>query len=322
MSKKIQNIATSLIRTDGQTQMRASLNQEKVREYAEIVRECLEVAEEKTPVDANILDYLETPFPPVVLFYDGREYWVGAGHHRIRAFELNNIPVAPADVRDGGFREALFYATGGNKHGLPMSTADKRKAVTILLQDEEWSQQMSLREIAAHAGVSHEFVRQMATKLKKGEPTEEAPKPAKEAKPPKEIAPPRLSTVDTPAEPAPSDDELTDDEWLNSLPIYLALKTAKHRGQLVGQDALYYRTLQQRGTLEQLNRDVSRTLDVNDGSTPFRSQVVAFVRLPHPRDWKVCSGCRRSGCARCQSAGYSMNSGTDPAEFLEKTHDD
>lgn len=54
----------------------------------------------------------------------------------------------------------MQYAVGANAaHGLRRTNADKRRAVTMLLDDPE-SVQWSDREIAKACAVSHEFVRQ------------------------------------------------------------------------------------------------------------------------------------------------------------------
>src|SRR5713226_8682144 len=64
----------------------------------------------------------------------------------------------PADVRPGTERDALLFSISCNgAHGLPRTNADKRKAVTLLLADAQWSQ-WSDREIARRCQVSNDFV--------------------------------------------------------------------------------------------------------------------------------------------------------------------
>jgi hypothetical protein len=63
-----------------------------------------------------------------------------------------------ADVRQGTRRDAVLYSAGANAtHGLRRTNEDKRRAVTVLLEDEEW-RGWSDREIARKAGVSNRFV--------------------------------------------------------------------------------------------------------------------------------------------------------------------
>ena len=73
----------------------------------------------------------------------------------LKAHELIKIRVF-SDVRSE--RDALLFSISSNgAHGLPRTNADKRKAVTLLLADAEWSQ-WSDSEIARHCQVSQSFV--------------------------------------------------------------------------------------------------------------------------------------------------------------------
>ena len=69
-------------------------------------------------------------FPPVVVFYDGDDYWLADGFHRYLAHQRAGRSDIKAEVREGGMREAILYAVGANAtHGKRRSNADKRKAV-------------------------------------------------------------------------------------------------------------------------------------------------------------------------------------------------
>jgi hypothetical protein len=126
------------IRMDGDTQVRADTNQAKVDEYAELMREGVE-------------------FRAVTVFFDGSDHWLGGGVHRVLAAIAAGRTHIEADVRSGKQRDAILFSLEDNKHGLPLSTADKRKAVAILLSDPEWSA-WSDREIARHLGVGNSLV--------------------------------------------------------------------------------------------------------------------------------------------------------------------
>jgi ParB-like chromosome segregation protein Spo0J len=97
-------------------------------------------------------------FPPVEIFQDGARYYLADGWHRFKAALSIGAQVIRANVRPGTRRDAVLYAAGANiTHGLRRSNADKRKAVTLLLYDEEcryWSD----HELAKHAGVDHKTV--------------------------------------------------------------------------------------------------------------------------------------------------------------------
>jgi len=101
--------------------------------------------------------------PPVVFRqgHDGDEYFLADGYHRVHAYKKAGIESAIFDVRAGGttaFRHAKLYSIQSNfAHGLKRTTADKRRAVEMLLSDEEWSNK-SDRWIAETGGVSPSFV--------------------------------------------------------------------------------------------------------------------------------------------------------------------
>lgn len=128
-------LALSSIRADGGTQSRDALNEETVREYAEAMREGAQ-------------------FPPIVVFHDGSKRWLADGFHRFMAARKAEIAELDAVVHQGTRRDAVLYSVGANAaHGLPRTNADKRFAVTMLLQDEEWAR-WSNQEIARRCCVS------------------------------------------------------------------------------------------------------------------------------------------------------------------------
>ena len=68
-----------------------------------------------------------------------------------------------AEVRLGTHRGAVLHAVGANAdHCLQRSNSDKLRAVTILLEDLEWSAD---REIARRAGVGNRLVSTMRGEL-------------------------------------------------------------------------------------------------------------------------------------------------------------
>lgn len=129
----------AIIRTSGGTQTRSGTYQATVDEYAEAMRAGAE-------------------FPPVEVFLDGENYWLADGFHRVAAAREAGYEAIAANVHLGTRRDAVLYSVGANAtHGLRRSNADKRRAVEMLLKDEEW-RQWSDREIARRVGVSATFV--------------------------------------------------------------------------------------------------------------------------------------------------------------------
>ena len=134
------NLAISAIRTDGGTQPRAQIDMMVVLEYSQAMQE-------------------GAAFPPVTVFYDGSEYWLADGFHRLNAaMQLEQVTIE-VDVRQGTRRDAVLYSVGANsQHGLRRINADKRRAVETLLRDEEWAR-WNNSEIARRCAVDEGTVR-------------------------------------------------------------------------------------------------------------------------------------------------------------------
>jgi hypothetical protein len=127
------------IRRDGGTQPRAAIDHLTITEYAADMRE-------------------GASFPPVLLFFDGTDYWLADGFHRLEAAFSIGLKEIAAEVRQGTRRDAVLYSVGANTtHGLRRTNADKRRAVMTLLDDEEWSK-WSDSQIAKACAVDHKTV--------------------------------------------------------------------------------------------------------------------------------------------------------------------
>jgi hypothetical protein len=113
--------------------------------------------------EATAIEYSEAiaagaKLPPVTVYFDGERYLLADGFHRCRAHELAGKAEIECAVHRGGEREARLFSVGCNAaHGLRRTTADKVRAVTLLLLDGEWSRK-SDRWIADTCGVGHPFV--------------------------------------------------------------------------------------------------------------------------------------------------------------------
>lgn len=137
------------IRIDGGTQPRAQTESDVIDDYAEAMLN-------------------GTSFPSVIAFYDGKEYWLADGFHRVEAAKRAGLTDIAADVRQGTQRDAILFSVGANaSHGLRRTNADKRRAVERLLRDEEWAK-WSDREIARNCAVHHEMVGKLRKELSGG----------------------------------------------------------------------------------------------------------------------------------------------------------
>lgn len=97
-------------------------------------------------------------FPPIVVYSDGKKYFLADGSHRLIAADLNGAADIEAEVVAGSLRDAILHAVGANAtHGYQRTKADKRRAVEILLADAEWAA-WSNRAIARRCNVSADLV--------------------------------------------------------------------------------------------------------------------------------------------------------------------
>ena len=79
-------------------------------------------------------------FPAITVFADSIEFIIADGHHRYLAAKKIGAKKIEVILEPGSVRDAILFSVGANaKHGLRRTLADRRKAVTILLQDEEWT---------------------------------------------------------------------------------------------------------------------------------------------------------------------------------------
>jgi hypothetical protein len=130
---------------------RAALDENAVEEYADAMR-------------------AQAKFPPVVVFEEYEALWLADGHHRVEAARRVGRMAIRAEVHAGGRREALLHACGANAtHGLRRTNADKRQAVTLMLDDPEW-RQWSSREIARRCAVDEGLVRRVRDELSADDP--------------------------------------------------------------------------------------------------------------------------------------------------------
>src|SRR3954471_13541208 len=64
-------------------------------------------------------------FPPLIVFWDGAEYWLADGWHRVCGALCLGWQGIAAEVLPGGLREAEWYAFSANAtHGYPRDKDD------------------------------------------------------------------------------------------------------------------------------------------------------------------------------------------------------
>jgi len=117
------------IRRDGDTQMRAGLDEETIQSYAEFMR-------------------LGDHFPPIAVTHDGSDYWLTDGFHRVAAaLEAGKSKIA-ATVWSGDKSEAQWRSYAANStHAKERSRADLMRAIDSVLKHGNGAS-MSDRQIA------------------------------------------------------------------------------------------------------------------------------------------------------------------------------
>lgn len=126
------------IRLDGDTQPRVQLDDSTVREYIDEI-----VGGAK--------------FPPIVVFFDGSEYWLADGFHRYHAHLGLGLAEIESEVKQGTLEDARWYSFGVNKsHGLRRTNEDKRRAIEAALHftHQHHSPPKSDEELARHCGAT------------------------------------------------------------------------------------------------------------------------------------------------------------------------
>jgi len=134
------------IRTDGGTQPRATYHYGIVDSFAEDME-----------AGAN--------FPPIVVFFDGSDYWLADGFHRVLAAKKIDRSEIDADVRQGTLQDAQWYSYSVNQaHGLRRSNEDKKRAVEAALAHPK-AAGMSDDLIADHVGVSQQMINEYRNRV-------------------------------------------------------------------------------------------------------------------------------------------------------------
>jgi hypothetical protein len=134
---KVLNI--DLLVLHGDLQSREEISETAVSEYAEDIK-------------------AGDSFPAVLVYFDGIEYYLTDGYHRYHAHKRAEKASILCEVVNGTYRDAILRSTGANPdHGVRRTSADKRKAVMKLLNDDEWKKWSNIA-IAKQCKVSASLV--------------------------------------------------------------------------------------------------------------------------------------------------------------------
>jgi len=138
----------SCIRMDGDTQSRAILSHDTVREYAEQMK-------------------AGDVFPPVTVWFDGEFYWLSDGFQRIAALQAIGSKYALAEIRQGSLSDAKWSSYSSNStHGIRRTKDDIISAIAGAIQHPN-SKFLSNTQIAKYLNIPEATFR----RLRKGLPT-------------------------------------------------------------------------------------------------------------------------------------------------------
>jgi transposase-like protein len=142
------DLPISSIRLDGGTQPRAAIDHDAVGDYMEAMQ-------------------AGAKFPSITVFYDGSEYWLADGFHRIKAAFAADRDEIACDVHQGTREDAQWFSFSANKsNGLRRTNDDKQRAVKAALA-HPMSAGKSDHQIAKHVGVSPQTVGNWRASLSK-----------------------------------------------------------------------------------------------------------------------------------------------------------
>jgi len=147
----IEKIYPEYIRTDGGTQPRTKIDRAVCDDYGERMK----AGEE---------------FPPIDVFFDGEDYWLADGFHRIQAYVMA-VPgeAIECNLYQGTQQDAQWHSYGVNKtHGLRRTNSDKERAVKAALAHPK-CQGLSDAAIADHVGVHRNTVLHLRRETKAGQ---------------------------------------------------------------------------------------------------------------------------------------------------------
>ena len=118
-----ERIKLQKIRLDGGTQPRKEIDEPMVQHYTEILLEG------------------KDKFPPIELWFDGKDYWPSDGFHRYFAHKRAGFLDIEANINNGTRRDAFTACLKANsKHGKPRTPEERRYAVQMALEDIEYGE--------------------------------------------------------------------------------------------------------------------------------------------------------------------------------------
>ena len=234
------NFTLTEICVDPGVQMRAKLDEDTVKEYAEAMR-------------AGV------PFPALIVFAEGAKYRLADGFHRYEAASRAGLECVQAQVKSGGRLEAIKHALQANvAHGRRRTSADKRRGVEVALKEFGQLSDRALAELCAVGNALVSDVRKQVC-----DSNNSPPRKGRDGKTyPARKSPPK----NAPAECSPTNDDPVVNNEANDPGATAALPSGSESDPLAGE----------RGTLPTAGKTVEDTAPIAvstpvlDAGTVFR----------------------------------------------------
>ena len=322
---KIISLEIGQVRIDGGTQVRAVIDKERVAHYSDRMKAGDE-------------------FPPCIVYFDKKEYWLADGFHRIHGAVAARLKMVRCESRPGTREDALWYALAANKNnGAHMSLADKIHALKLALtafgqeSDSKLAEQMGVKAetVAKYRaelpGATIPFrdsrvgkdgrtynVTNIGKKKASPKPTPGQPNPTKPAEAPKPASPttPQNETYDdsSPTEPPPQtppQGPTPTDKPGKALPDDPAIREAFARADEMREQARKIR---------QIKNDVAASIKAGDRLYSFLTKTAFEADMTQAAEgleaaipYAVCRFCgggaagrkQRDDCTACKGQGWT-----------------
>ena len=104
-------------------------------------------------------------FPPVAVFWDGKDHWLSDCFRRLDAAKLTDLPELRAEIHHGSLSDAQRDSFAANAtHGLRRSSAETEKVIQLALQHPK-AAEMNNVQIAKHLHIPESTVRYWRKRL-------------------------------------------------------------------------------------------------------------------------------------------------------------
>lgn len=128
--------------------------------------------------DSRVLQYARAykngdKLPPLDVFLIDGKHYVAGGWHRYAALLKCGETRYPCRVHQGEWRDAILFAGEDNvRHGLSLTTAEKKRLAATMLQDEVWKT-LADKEIARRCGLAKVTIANLRRRIVSGQPVKE-----------------------------------------------------------------------------------------------------------------------------------------------------